>query len=121
LVAKGVASARDVDRAIRLGMGVRLPLVGTLEQRDWGGLDIHFAAAHSVYPTLENASAPLPFLAEKVARGEIGAKAGKGFFDWAGKDVEALRLKKQEQLLLLVKALKEIMPEEEEALVDNAV
>ncbi len=118
MVANGVASAGDVDRAIRLGMGVRLPLVGTLEQRDWGGLDIHYAAAQSVYPTLENATGPLPLLVEKISRGEIGAKAGKGFYDWTGKDVNALRLKKEERLLLLIKALKEIMPEDDD-LVNN--
>lgn len=118
LVANGVASAADVDRALRLGVGIRLPLVGTLEQRDWGGLDIHCAAAESIYPTLESSGVPLPILTERVARGEIGAKAGKGFYDWTGKDVDGIRLKKQRQLIRLIRALREIMPEEEE-LVDN--
>lgn len=119
LVANGVASAKDVDRAIRLGIGTRLPMVGTLEQRDWGGLDVHCAAAASIYPTLEEAKSPLPIIADKVARGETGAKAGKGFYDWTGRDVEALRRKKQEQVIALMRALKEIMPEEED-LVENA-
>ena len=118
LVANGVASAADVDRAIRLGIGVRLPLVGTLEQRDWGGLDVHCSAAAAIYPTLERSTVPLPIIADKVARGETGAKAGKGFYDWTGKDVDALRRKKQEQLIRLMKALREIMPEEED-LIEN--
>jgi 3-hydroxybutyryl-CoA dehydrogenase len=118
VVSKGIASTQDVDKALRLGLGIRLPLVGTLEQRDWGGLDSHFSAAISIYPTLEDTKVPLPIIAEKVDRGEIGAKAGKGFYDWTGKDVDALRRKKQQQLIALAKALKEIMPEEEE-LVEN--
>ncbi len=118
LVNRGVAGPRDVDRAIRLGFGLRLPLVGILEQRDWAGLDTHLAATSSIYPTLEDSKVPLPLLVEKIARGETGAKAGKGFYDWSGRDVEALRRKKQEQLIQLVKALKEIMPEEED-LVEN--
>lgn len=120
LVANGVASARDVDRAMRLGVGTRLPMVGILEQRDWGGLDVHCAAAASIYPTLDDAKAPLPIIADKVARGETGVKAGKGFYDWTGKDVEALRRKKQRQVIALVRALKVIMPEEED-LVENAL
>ena len=118
MVANGIASAKDVDRALRLGIGVRLPMVGILEQRDWGGLDVHCAAAASIYPTLDNAKAPLPIITEKVARGETGAKAGKGFYDWTGRDVEALRSKKQRQVIALMRALKEIMPEEED-LVEN--
>lgn len=118
LVANGVAGPRDVDKAIRLGFGIRLPLVGALEQRDWGGLDVHCAAATSIYPTLENCDGPLPLITGKVSRGEIGAKAGKGFYDWTGKDVDALRRKKQEQLIQLVQAIQQIMPEEED-LVEN--
>ncbi len=118
IVSRGIASATDVDRALRLGIGLRLAMVGTLEQRDWGGLDVHYAAAKSIYPTLEDTKVPLPIIADRVARGETGAKAGKGFYDWTGKDVEALRRKKQDQVIALLAALKEIMPEEED-LVEN--
>lgn len=114
LVANGVAGPRDVDRALRLGFGLRIPLTGILEQRDWGGLDVHMAASVSIYPTLEGAREPLPYIAEKVARGETGAKAGKGFYDWTGKDVDALRRRRQEQMLRLVRALEEITAGDEE-------
>lgn len=118
LVQRGVAGPRDVDRAIRLGFGLRLPLTGVLEQRDWAGLDTHVAATSSIYPTLEDSKVPLPILVEKVARGELGAKAGKGFYDWTGKDVEWLRRKKQERLIRLLGALREIVPEDDD-LVEN--
>ncbi len=118
MVQNGVASARDVDRAMRLGIGLRLPMVGILEQRDWGGLDVHCAAASAIYPTLENTTAPLPFIADRVGRGEIGAKVGKGIYDWTGKDVEMVRRRKQQEVIKLVKALREIMPEEDD-LVEN--
>ncbi len=118
LVANGVAGPSDVDRAIRLGFGLRIPLTGMLEQRDWGGLDIHLAASASIYPTLEDSKEPLSLITEKVAKGEIGAKAGKGFYDWTGKDVEALRRRRQEQLLRLTLVLKEITAGDEE-LIEN--
>jgi len=118
LVANGVAGPRDVDRALRLGFGLRIPLTGILEQRDWGGLDVHMAASTSIYPTLEDCREPLPYVVEKVARGETGAKAGKGFYDWSGKDVESLRRRRQEQMLRLVLALQEITAGDEE-LIEN--
>jgi 3-hydroxybutyryl-CoA dehydrogenase len=107
-----------VDNAIRKWIAMRKYLVGIQEQRDWGGLEVHCTPAKSIYPTLEDAREPLPIIAEKVARGETGAKAGKGFYDWSDRDVEALRRKKQDQLIALIAALKEIMPEEE-VLVEN--
>ncbi len=118
LVENGVAGAGDVDRALKWGFGLRIPLTGILEQRDWGGLDVHMAASASIYPTLDDTKGPMPLVMEKVARGEIGAKSGKGFYDWTGKDVEALRRKRQEQLIQLVRALREITAGDEE-LVEN--
>jgi 3-hydroxybutyryl-CoA dehydrogenase len=118
LVENGVATVIDVDRAIRYGIGLRMPFMGILEQRDWGGLDVHCQAADSIYPTLETSTRPLPLIAERVARGETGVKAGKGFYDWTGKDMDALRRKKFDHLMRLFKAVKEIMPEDED-LVEN--
>ncbi len=119
LVENGVAGPEDVDRALKWGFGLRIPLTGILEQRDWGGLDVHMAASASIYPTLDDTKGPMPLIIEKVGRGETGAKSGKGFYDWTGKDIEALRVKRQEQLLRLVQALKEITAADED-LVENA-
>jgi 3-hydroxybutyryl-CoA dehydrogenase len=116
MVANGVAGAVDVDRAIRYGLGIRMPFMGILEQRDWGGLDVHCQAADSIYPTLETSTKPLPIIADKVARGETGVKSGKGFYDWTGKDVDALRRKRFDYLIRMLKAVKEIMPEDEDLL-----
>ncbi len=114
LLANGAASAVDIEKATRMGLGLRLPLWGMLEQRDWSGLDVHCAGMASVYPTLETSKVPLPVLAERVARGQIGVKAGKGFFDWTGKDVEAIRQKKQWQLLQLIDTVEHLMADMEE-------
>src|SRR3989440_9371273 len=40
LVEEGVATAEDVDRAFRAGMGFRYATVGIFEFIDWGGVDI---------------------------------------------------------------------------------
>ncbi|GAB3563303.1 3-hydroxyacyl-CoA dehydrogenase NAD-binding domain-containing protein [Amycolatopsis endophytica] len=72
-----LASAEDIDTAIKLGLGYRL---GPLELLDLIGLDVHEHAARSAYEgTLDPHFAPPPLLRQMVAAGRLGAKNGQGF------------------------------------------
>lgn len=82
LLEQGVASAADIDEVVRWSLGLRLALTGPLEQRDLNGIDVHHAIASYLYPELENRSTPAPLMTAMVERGEIGAKAGQGFYAW---------------------------------------
>lgn len=82
LLEHGVASAEDIDEVVKWSLGIRLALSGPLEQRDMNGIDVHHAIATYLYPDLENRTTPSPLLAQKVASGQIGAKAGQGFYEW---------------------------------------
>lgn len=82
LVAAGVASAATVDAVVRHGFGRRLALVGPLEQADLGGLDLTMAIHEVLMPDLDVTPVPHPMLAALVARGDLGAKTGRGFFEW---------------------------------------
>jgi 3-hydroxybutyryl-CoA dehydrogenase len=47
MVEEGVASAEDIDKAIRYGFGFRYAVLGLLEFIDWGGGDIlYYASRH---------------------------------------------------------------------------
>jgi hypothetical protein len=83
LVATGVATAESVDTIVRLGFGRRLALVGPLEQADLGGLDLTLAIHQVLMPDLDVTREPHPHLVELVARGDLGAKTGRGFYTWA--------------------------------------
>lgn len=73
----GLASADDIDTALRLGLGYRM---GPLELLDLIGLDTHHHATHSAYDaTLDPAYAPPPLLSQMVAAGYYGRKSGRGF------------------------------------------
>ncbi|GAA4728022.1 3-hydroxyacyl-CoA dehydrogenase NAD-binding domain-containing protein [Nocardioides endophyticus] len=73
----GLASAEDIDVAIKLGLGYRL---GPLELLDLIGLDVHEHATSSAYAgTLDPAFAPPPLLQRMVAAGYLGNKNGRGF------------------------------------------
>jgi 3-hydroxybutyryl-CoA dehydrogenase len=84
LVDEGFATAEDVDIAVRYGFGFRFVAAGPLLQKDLAGLDIHCAAATTLYPHLRCDKAPAPLLQRLVARGDIGMKAPsrRGFYDW---------------------------------------
>ena len=82
LIDEGIASAEDVDAAVRFGFGFRFLAAGPVLQRDHAGIEIHTAAAATMYPTLCNTDIPAKALRDQVARGELGMKTGKGFFEW---------------------------------------
>ncbi len=103
LVARGIASAEDVDAAIRWGFGFRLLGAGTLESMDLVGLEQILRIHEYILPNLDPASEPSPLLRELVARGETGARTGKGFFAW---DPARERAAHERMEVLLIEGLK---------------
>ncbi|WP_028265329.1 3-hydroxyacyl-CoA dehydrogenase family protein [Arthrobacter sp. MA-N2] len=79
MVEEGVASAEDIDAAMVLGY--KHP-TGPLKTTDIVGLDVRLGIAEYLQSTLGERFAPPQILRDKVARGELGRKTGKGFFDW---------------------------------------
>ena len=82
LIDEGIASPEDVDAAVRFGFGFRFLAAGPVLQRDHAGIEVHCAAAATMYPTLSNTDVPAQALRDRVASGHLGMKTGKGFFDW---------------------------------------
>ncbi|CAH0183256.1 3-hydroxybutyryl-CoA dehydrogenase [Arthrobacter sp. Bi83] len=80
MVEEGVASAEDIDNAMVLGY--KHP-TGPLKTTDIVGLDVRLGIAEYLQSTLGDRFAPPQILRDKVARGELGRKTGKGFFDWS--------------------------------------
>jgi len=99
LLAEGVASAKDIDLAVSLGLAPRFTTAGPLEQRDINGLAMHFQVAGYLWRTLSGWEKPLRYLAAKVQRGELGLEAGRGYYDWRGLDASAVRQEKDEALI----------------------
>ena len=93
MIDEGIASAEDVDAAVRFGFGFRYLAAGPVLQRDHAGLDVHCAAAATIYPSLSNASNPAKVLQDHVSAGQLGMKTGAGFFEWT----EAKRLAERQR------------------------
>jgi len=107
LVAAGVASPEDIDLIARLSFGLRLPIIGPLATADLGGLDLTLAIQSYLLADLDRSTEPSQFVRDKVAGGELGAKAGKGFHDWPPGRQAAVIRKRDRAILELVKWLQE--------------
>ena len=80
MLEQGVADAAAIDTAMELGY--KHPM-GPLRLTDLVGLDVRLAIAEALHRELGGAQyEPPQILRDKVARGELGKKSGKGFYDW---------------------------------------
>lgn len=77
---QGIASAQDIDEAMKLGAG--LPM-GPLALMDMIGLDIHLAKMETLYSKLRDERyKPLDVIKKMVAEGKLGKKSGQGFYKY---------------------------------------
>src|SRR5690606_1606778 len=91
LIQEGVATPEDIDAAVRFGFGFRYLAAGPVLQKEHAGLDVHAAAAATIYPTLSNAAVPPSVLADKPAQGKLGIKPREGFYRWTDASIQAER------------------------------
>lgn len=88
LVEEGVASAQDVDRAVRAGFGPRYAAMGLCEFIDYGGLDILYYASSSMARALQAPRYEPPAIVQRLMQeGKRGAREGEGLYDWRGRDM----------------------------------
>ena len=90
LLDSGVASAEDIDACVRLGFGLRLPVVGPLAIADLGGLDLSLSIQEYLLPHLDRSTKPTATLRRLAGEGNLGAKSGRGFFEWNERDHQAV-------------------------------
>jgi 3-hydroxybutyryl-CoA dehydrogenase len=94
IVQEGIASAEDVDLAVKAGVGLRFPVYGVFEHADLVGLELVKAVQDYVVPDLGKVQGASPIHNEKIAKGETGAKVGKGFLDWPAGKAEEVRTRR---------------------------
>ncbi len=105
LLEEGVASVKDIDRAVKKGYALRSLVVGPFETMDLSSLNLFRAVSANLNPNLSNASEPSRLFEEKIKRGELGVAAGRGFYDYAGRSREEVIRERDRQLMALIKYL----------------
>ena len=80
MLEQGVASAADIDTAMKLGYGHPM---GPLELTDLVGLDVRLGIAEYLAQAIGPAFTPPQTLRDKVAAGKLGKKSGEGYYKWS--------------------------------------
>jgi len=83
LLQEGVASAEDIDKALKLGLNHPM---GPFELVDLVGLDIRLSVLEFLHQRLGEKYRPCPLLVKYVNAGRLGRKTGKGVYDYKGKE-----------------------------------
>ncbi|KRB03612.1 MULTISPECIES: 3-hydroxybutyryl-CoA dehydrogenase [Pseudomonas] len=91
MVEEGVASAEDIDTAVRVGFGLRFSVLGLLEFIDWGGGDILYYASRYLSGALSPRFESPQVIADNMQNGRNGLRDGQGFYDYRDMDVDAYK------------------------------
>ncbi|GJD98674.1 3-hydroxyacyl-CoA dehydrogenase family protein [Methylobacterium isbiliense] len=108
LLDEGIATPREIDDAIVHGLSLRIPILGHLAKADFTGIELlRHALANASYspPPARTRSEALDALVEE---GRTGVMAGRGFFDWGGRDPADLFRDRDRRLLALKQAMKAV-------------
>lgn len=97
----GWATPDQIDRAVKLSLGVRLPVVGVVQSMDFTGLDL----IQAVYGAQ---GINIPLVDEKVTEGKLGAKTSSGIYEYDGKPEKEILAKRDGRYLKTLEHLKKI-------------
>jgi 3-hydroxybutyryl-CoA dehydrogenase len=75
MIEQGLAGPEEIDRAVKLSLGIRLPIVGVVQSMDFNGLDM-------LLNTMRNDGKIYSFVEERVKKGHLGVKTSKGIYDY---------------------------------------
>jgi len=103
IIAEGIADAADIDAVIQNGLGIRMPAYGTLEHMDIAGLDLAVSVLDYVARDLNSEPHAHQYLRSQVERRNLGAKTGKGFYDWSGKSADEVKARRDAFLVQVLR------------------
>jgi 3-hydroxybutyryl-CoA dehydrogenase len=99
MVAAGICDARTLDDCVKNSFGLRLSVLGPLENADLVGLDLTLDIHKTIIPELDRHDHPHEFLQKAVAEGRLGFKSGEGFQAWTAEEIAAVRARLTNHLL----------------------
>ncbi len=111
MVEEGVASAEDMDKATKYGVGFRFAVLGLLEFIDWGGGDIlYYASQYMQNATGSDRFAAPDIIKANMAEGRTGLRDGQGFLDYEGLDVPAYQKERLGAFVAMLQHLNKMPP-----------
>ncbi len=101
LLNNGWATPEEIDQAVKLSLGIRLPILGVVQRLDFAGIDL----AYDIMKGLGNVD---PMVEELVKQGRLGVKTSRGFYDYGGRTPEEILKKRDRRYLELLDFLERI-------------
>jgi 3-hydroxybutyryl-CoA dehydrogenase len=86
MLQEGVASAEDIDKALRLGLNHPM---GPFELGDLVGWDVRYKVLQHLHHTLGDRFRPCPLMVTYVKAGRLGRKTGRGVYEYPDTDVRS--------------------------------
>ena len=93
LVKNGYATTKDVDTVLKSSLGRRWAVAGIFEVLELAGWDLISNVISEIAPSIDTSSESFSLIDTKVSKGELGAKSGKGFYDWPEAVADSVREK----------------------------
>ncbi len=111
MIEQGVATAEDIDKATRHGLGFRYASMGVVEFIDFGGNDILFYASRYLAQALGDQRYAAPDIVDRyMQEGRNGVRSGQGFYDWRSVDTETYRKDALGRLLAMLRHQDKLLP-----------
>jgi 3-hydroxybutyryl-CoA dehydrogenase len=108
LITRQIAHPEDIDTVIINGFGLRLPRVGPIQFVDMCGLDTILNIQRYMYGvTKDPVYKPSKDIEEKVERGDLGVKTGKGFYAYNEDEAENMRFQTNLAIIKIRRALEQ--------------
>jgi 3-hydroxybutyryl-CoA dehydrogenase len=99
LVEKGIAAPEDIDLVAKLTFGLRLPVLGPIENMDLVGLDLIEKIHQYLLKDIADNHQPSQLLLDMVREGHLGLKSDKGFYDWEERNAQDLIERRDQQII----------------------
>jgi 3-hydroxyacyl-CoA dehydrogenase len=100
---ENLASPSDIDKVVRLTVGLRYPMLGPFQIADLGGLDVFLQALEYLAQRLGERFTPSARLARYVANGLLGVKSGRGFYAYQQVAISEIVKRRNKALLEILK------------------
>ncbi len=109
IVENGIASAEDVDTAVKTSFGLRLPYLPPLVNSDMVGTQLTYNIHSTVLQAIEDTHEPSPLLKQMLDEGKLGFRAEKneegkrvGFMEYTDEDIEKINAGLNEYLIKML-------------------
>lgn len=99
LLDEEVITPAELDQAVKASLGFRLACMGPMEAEDMIGLDVAARVSANLFKELSNAVAPSSTLLQKVSKGELGIKAGRGWYEYPEGQIDLILERQMTRML----------------------